>query len=111
MALAFIFSRNAAILAMRSVEGTGAPLSMGEVWGGARMEQKKHFTAIIEREGDDYLALCPEIDVASQGDTVEDASRNLTEAIELFLEVADPSEVQDRLHTEVFVTRLDLPVG
>ena len=74
----------------------------------ARMQQ---FTAIIEREEDGYVALCPELDIASQGDTVEDAKRNLVEALELFLEVADPSEVQNRLHSEVFVTRLELPVG
>jgi predicted RNase H-like HicB family nuclease len=75
------------------------------------MEKKRQFTAIIEREGNGYAALCPEIDIASQGDTVEEARQNLAEAIELFLEVADPSEVQNRLHTEVFVTRLELPVG
>ena len=43
-------------------------------------------TAIIEREGDGYVALCPELDIASQGDTVEEARRNLTEALELFEE-------------------------
>ncbi len=75
------------------------------------MESIRQFTAIIEREGDGYIALCPELDVASEGDSVEEAKRNLLEAIELFLEVADPSEIQNRLHTEVFVTRLDLPVG
>ncbi len=75
------------------------------------MEHRRLFTAIIEREGNGYLALCPEIDVASQGDTVEEATRNLAEAVELFLEVADPSRVQNRMHTEVFVTRLELPAG
>ena len=75
------------------------------------MKQLQHFTAIIEREGDGFIALCPELDIASQGDTVEEARRNLAEAIELFLEVADPSEVQSRLHTEVFVTQVTVPVG
>lgn len=75
------------------------------------MEHMQQFTAIIEREGDGYVALCPEIDIASQGDTVEEARRNLAEAIELFLEMADPSEVQNRLHTDVFVTCLELSVG
>jgi predicted RNase H-like HicB family nuclease len=68
-------------------------------------------TAIIEREGDGYVALCPELDVASQGDTVDEARRNLVEAVELFFEAADPSEVQRRLHGEVFVTRLEVNVG
>lgn len=75
------------------------------------MKQLQHFTAIIEREGEGFVALCPELDIASQGDTVEEARRNLSEAIELFLEVADPSEVQSRLRTEVFVTQVAVPVG
>ena len=75
------------------------------------MRQLQQFTGIIEREGDGYVALCPELDIASQGNTVEEARRNLIEAIELFLETADPSEVQDRLRTEVFVTRVEVVVG
>jgi predicted RNase H-like HicB family nuclease len=68
-------------------------------------------TALIEREGDGYVALCPELDVASQGDTVEEARANLTEAVTLFLESASDEEVSQRLHTEVYVTRLDVAVG
>ena len=75
------------------------------------MKRTYQVTAIIEREGDGYVALCPELDIASQGDTVEEARRNLTEALELFFESADPSEVQDRLHDEVFVTRVEIAVG
>jgi predicted RNase H-like HicB family nuclease len=75
------------------------------------MKQLQQFTGIIEREGDGYIALCPELDIASQGTTVEEARRNLVEAIELFFETADPSEVQRRLHSEVFVTRLEIAVG
>ncbi len=75
------------------------------------MKQLQQFTAVIEREGDGYVALCPELDIASQGDTVEEARSNLIEAIELFFEAADPSEVQSRLRTEVFVTRVEVPVG
>ena len=69
------------------------------------------YTAIIEKEGDGYVALCPELDVASQGSTVEEATANLKEAVELFLECADPEEVQRRLHTEVFVTRFEAAHG
>lgn len=65
------------------------------------MERVEHLTGIIEREGDGYVALCPELDVASQGDTVESASKNLREAFELFFESASESEVAERLHTEV----------
>ena len=65
------------------------------------------FTAVLEREGDAYVALCPELDVASQGTTVEEALANLREAVELFLDCASKKEIQDRLHTEVFVTRFE----
>ena len=65
------------------------------------------YTAILEKEGDMYVALCPELDVASQGATVEEATANLKEAVELFLECADPEEVRRRSHTEVFVTRFE----
>ncbi|MBE9014068.1 type II toxin-antitoxin system HicB family antitoxin [Pseudanabaenaceae cyanobacterium LEGE 13415] len=72
---------------------------------------KQQFTAIIEREGDGYVSLCPELDIASQGETIEEAKQNLAEAIELFFEVADPSEVQRRLYSEIFITRLEVPIG
>jgi predicted RNase H-like HicB family nuclease len=75
------------------------------------MKQVQQFTGIIEREGDGYIALCPELDIASQGTSVEEARRNLVEALELFFETADPSEIQHRLHSEVFVTRLEVAVG
>jgi predicted RNase H-like HicB family nuclease len=70
-----------------------------------------HFTAIIEREATGYVALCPELDIASQGDTVEQARDNLAEAVGLFLECADASEIQSRLRDEVFVTRLEIGIG
>jgi predicted RNase H-like HicB family nuclease len=69
------------------------------------------YTAIIEKEGDLYAALCPELDVASQGTTVEEATSNLREAVELFLECADPQEVKRRLRTDVFVTRIEAKHG
>jgi len=73
--------------------------------------QTRQLTAIIEREGDGYVALCPEVDVASQGTTIEEARVNLIEALELFFETADPSEIQSRTHSEVFVTQLEVAVG
>jgi len=75
------------------------------------VKKTRQITAIIEREGDGYVALCPELDIASQGDSVETARRNLIEAVELFLETADPSEVQRRLHSEIFITRLEVAFG
>ncbi len=79
--------------------------------GGNDMEEKMQLTALIQREEDAYVALCPELDIASQGDTVEEARENLIEAVELFLEDADPSEIERRLRTEVYVTRLEVAVG
>ncbi len=75
------------------------------------MKHTRQLTAIIEREGNGYVSLCPELDIASQGDTIEKARNNLVEALELFFETADPSEVQERLSTEVFITRLEVSVG
>jgi predicted RNase H-like HicB family nuclease len=75
------------------------------------MKTTRQLTAIIEREDDAYVALCPELDVASQGATVELARKNLIEALELFFESADPTEVARRLHGEVFVTSVEVVVG
>ena len=52
----------------------------------------KTLTAILEREGDGFVALCPELDIASQGKSLEEAKVNLREAVELFLECADEKE-------------------
>jgi predicted RNase H-like HicB family nuclease len=71
------------------------------------MKKKRQFTAVLEKEGDGYVALCAEFDVASQGNTVEQALANLREAVELFLECASQQEIAERLHDEVFVTRFE----
>lgn len=68
-------------------------------------------TAIFEREGSGYAALCPQVDVASQGDTVEEATANLREAVELFFETADPEEIKRRLKSEVYVTQLEVAIA
>ncbi len=74
------------------------------------MKEKRELTAIIERDGDGYVSLCPEIDVASQGDTIEEARSNLIEALELFFEVASNEEIKHRLHNEVLVTRIQIAI-
>ena len=71
----------------------------------------RQFTAIIERENEGFVALCPELDVASQGDTIEEARANLQEALELFLETASPEEIDRRLRNEVYVTRVGVAIG
>ncbi len=71
----------------------------------------RRLTAIIEREGDGYSALCPEVDVASQGGSVDEARANLQEALELFFETASEEEIRDRLHGEVYVTQVEVTLG
>ena len=68
-------------------------------------------TAIIEREGDGYVSFCPELDIASQGNNVEEARDNLREALELFFETASPEEQRDRLRGDLFVTQVEVVVG
>lgn len=71
----------------------------------------RNLTAIIEREDDVFVALCPEVDVASQGSTVDEARKNLKEALELFFETASPEEIKERLHDEVYITKVEVAVG
>ena len=68
-------------------------------------------TAVIQREGELYVALCPEFDVVSQGTTVEEAKSNLIEALELFLEHADSEEIKNRTKADVFVTSVEVAVA
>jgi len=75
------------------------------------MKQVHRLTGVIEREGGGYVSLCPELDIASQGRTIEEARGNLLEALELFFETADPSEAQERLGSEVYVTSIEVAVG
>ena len=71
----------------------------------------RQLTAVIEREGDACVALCPELDIASQGDTVSEARNNLKEALELFFETASKEEISERFHQEVYVTQVEVAVG
>lgn len=71
----------------------------------------RSLAAIMERDGDDYVSLCPELDIASQGDSVEQARENLRDALELFFETAPAEEVSRRLSGEVFVTQVEVACG
>jgi predicted RNase H-like HicB family nuclease len=75
------------------------------------MIMNRQLTAIIEKEGDGYVAFCPEVDVASQGDTIVEAKNNLQEALGLFFEAASAKEIEDRLHDEVYITHIEVAVG
>ena len=67
----------------------------------------RQLTAIIEREGDGYVSLCPELDIASQGGTVDEARSNLKEALELFFEAASATEIGRRLCSESCMDRTE----
>ena len=67
------------------------------------MKKVLQLTAVIECEGDGYVSTCPELDIVSQGHTVEEARMNLLEAVEGFFEVASPSEIRRRLKTETYI--------
>jgi len=64
------------------------------------MKASRQFTAVIQEENKWFVALCPELDVASQGKTVEQARKSLIEAVGLLLECASPSELKRRLHRQ-----------
>ena len=71
----------------------------------------RQLTAIAERDGNGYVALCPEVDVASQGDSVAEARSNLEEALALFFETASTEEIERRLRSEVYVTHVEVAIG
>ena len=61
------------------------------------MQRNLKLTSIIERDEDGFVSLCPELDIASQGQTLIEAKQNLQEALDLFFEVATPAEIDRRL--------------
>ena len=65
----------------------------------------KSFTVIIRKGEKQFVALCPEVDVVSQGYTVEEALSNLKEAVELYIEVMG---FPDKFN-ETFVVNFEVP--
>lgn len=65
-------------------------------------------TAVIEKEGSWYVATCPELGVASQGRSFDEAEAMIQEAVELLLEEADEAEIKRRLNRGVKVKKLEL---
>jgi predicted RNase H-like HicB family nuclease len=58
------------------------------------------FTSVIWREKEGYVSKCPELGVASAGDTVEESLQNLKEAVELYLENAKELKIIDEVDEE-----------
>jgi len=89
-----------------------ASLTLGTVLCDKKgVEKLRKFTAIIEKEGRWFIAHCPELDIASQGKSVDEARKNLREAVELFFRHASPSEIADRLKSKVVVSQMVVSVG
>ena len=78
---------------------------------GMEWPMERQMTAIIEREGDGYVSLCPEVDIVSRGATIEEAGDNLREALELCFEGASADEPSRRPREEVCVTRVGVAIG
>ncbi len=72
------------------------------------MKNIRNFTAVIEKEDDGYVSLCPQLDLVSQGETVEEARNNLQEAVQLFFEHASHDEITSRLSNEFFITNMQI---
>jgi len=56
---------------------------------GSVAKRSREFSSVVSKEGKWYVAHCPELEIASQGKSVESALENLREAIELYLEDED----------------------
>jgi hypothetical protein len=65
-------------------------------------------TAIIEREGDLFVARCVELDIASKGPTGSAALSNLRSAVRSFMELAGDAEIEQRLTRDVEVTQFEI---
>ncbi len=74
-------------------------------------DMRYRLTAIIRKEEDMFVALCPELDIASQGYTVEEAKKNLEEAVSLFFEYASPEEIQERIKEEIYISPFEVAVA
>jgi len=70
------------------------------------MERMITLTLEVEREDDQYLSLCPELDLASYGDTVEDALSHLKDAVLLYLDTIEQDGERERIFRERGITEL-----
>jgi predicted RNase H-like HicB family nuclease len=74
------------------------------------MSRKIELTAVIEKEDNMYTSFCPELDIASQGYTPDEAKSNLVEELELFYETASENEISRRLHNELEISRVTVNI-
>ena len=81
--------------------------SLTDIKGGMKLK----LTAIINKEEDMYVALCPELDIASQGNTIEEAKDNLKEAVSLFLECASKEEITARYSEDIYISTIEVSIA
>ena len=95
------------VLEAQHLPVAGIPASSG--YPGNMPDSPRTLTAALHREEDWYIAQCLEVDVASQGHTIDEALANLAEAVELYLgEVDDPA---GHLTATPLVTSFKLPAA
>jgi predicted RNase H-like HicB family nuclease len=68
----------------------------------------KTFSAIVTEEDGSFVALNPDTDVASQGDTIDDALANLKEALELYIEETVTQDQVDDVPHATFLTTVTI---
>lgn len=67
-----------------------------------------NFMATIQKDEDIFVSLCPELDIASQENSIDEAKYNLEEAIELFSETASSNEIKHRIKNDVYITNISV---
>ena len=72
------------------------------------MESKLLLNVIVKEENKGYSVICPELNVASQGETFEEAISNIKEAVELYIESAEELGTLDEVLEQLGLTKEDL---
>ena len=72
------------------------------------MENKLLLNVIVKEEGKGYSVICPELNVASQGETFEESINNIKEAVELYIESAEELGILDEVLEQLGLTKEDL---
>ena len=72
------------------------------------MESKLLLNVIVKQEDKGYSVICPELNVASQGETFEEAIDNIIEAVELYIESAEELGTLEEVLEQLGLTKEDL---
>ena len=75
------------------------------------MSKELLLTAIVKQEDKGYSVLCPELNVASQGETFEESISNIKEATELYIESAEELGIMDEVLDQLGITKQDFQKG